>query len=105
MPQLQIPKKGLRKRRSTTVLREEDISRKKVAHEPEEKTIIDMRDLMSEIEAIVEAKRRIEKQARNEGMRVEKTIRMRPRPYRCACRKKAGVKHDGTCSCGHSRCP
>lgn len=85
-------------------MREDDESRKKVAHEPEEE-MIDMSDMMAEIKGIAEARRRTEKQARDDGMRVEKKARMRPRPRCCACGEQPGVKRDGTCSCGHSRCP
>ena len=110
MPQLHIYEKGPSKRRSTTAMREDDECRKKVAHEPEEEEeeeeeMIDMSNMMAEIKEIAEARRKTEKQARDDGMRVEKKARMRPRPHCCACGKQPGVKHNGTCSCGHSRCP
>lgn len=91
---------------STTVMREDDKTRKKVAYEPEEQEeITGISDMMAEIKEIAEARRRTKKQARDDRMRVEKKTRMRPRPHCCACRKQPVVKHDGTCFCGHSRCP
>lgn len=63
---------------------------------------IDMSNIMAEIKEIM---RRKEERARDDGMRVEKEARMRPRPLCCACGKRPGVERDGTCACGHSRCP
>lgn len=115
MSRLQVPERGPRKRRSTTAIREDEESRKKVAHVPEGaageeegkegEEEIDMNDIMAEIEAIAEARRKDEQRARDDGMRVEKKARIRPRPLCCACGKQPGVKSDGTCACGHSRCP
>ena len=115
MPRLQVPEKGPRKRRSTIAIREDEESRKKVAHVPEGaareeegkegEEEIDMSDIMAEIKEIAEARRKDQQRARDYGMRVEKKARMRPRPLCCACGKQPGVKSDGTCACGHSRCP
>ena len=52
MPQLQIPNKGPRKRRSTTAMREDDGVQKQVAHASEEGEI-DMSDMMAKIKKIV----------------------------------------------------
>lgn len=107
MSPLQIIQKGLRKRRSTLTMIENEESRKKVAQNPEEETEKEenIHDLMAMIENITEERRISENQARNEGRRVQKEARSRPRPPCCACGGHIGVKHDGTCYCGHSRCP
>ena len=111
MPRLQVPEKGPRKRRSTTAIREDEESRKKIVHVPEGaagregEEEIDMSDIMAEIKEIGQARRTDEQRARDDGMRVEKQARMRPRPLCCACGKQPGLKSDGTCACGHSRCP
>ena len=60
-------------------MREDDESRKKIIHELEEENI-DMSDMMAEIKEIADARRKTEKQAREDGMRVEKKARMRSRP-------------------------
>ena len=52
-----------------------------------------------------EARHRNDEKARDDGMKVEKKVRMRPRPPCSACGKRRGVERDGTCACGHSRCP
>ena len=104
MSQLQVPTKGLRKRVSSEAVRESGQSRKKVADAPQGREI-DIGDMMAEIKEVAEARRRAEKQARDDGMRVDKKARMRPRPPCCACGERPGVKRDGTCACGHIRCP
>lgn len=104
MSQLQVPTKGLRKRVSSEAVKESGQSRKKVAFTPQEKEI-DMGDTMAEIKEIAEARRKTEKQARDDGMRVDKKARMRPRPLYCTCEGRPGVKRDGTRACGHIRCP
>lgn len=71
MSQLQVPPKGLRKRVSSEAVRENGQSRKKVADAPQEKEI-DMGDMMAEIKKIAEARRRTEKQVRDNRIRVKK---------------------------------
>ncbi|KAL9124451.1 MAG: hypothetical protein Q9217_006214 [Psora testacea] len=93
MPRLQVPEKEPRKRRSTTAIREDEESRKKVANVPEGaageeegkegEEEIDMSDIMAEIKEIAEARRKDEQRSRDNGMRVEKKARMRPRPLCC----------------------
>lgn len=68
-------------------------------------TDIEMRDMLAVMTEMIEERRKNEKRARDGGMRVEKQVRVRPRPYCCACKGRPGVKVDGMCACGHSRCP
>ena len=105
MSKLEIPTKGLRKRVSSEAVRESGQSRKKFTDAVEEGEM-NMSALIAEIEQIAEARRRTEEYARENGRRVEKKPRMILRARCCACKEKAGVKYDGTCSyCEHTRCP
>ncbi len=102
MPQIQVPEKEPRKRRSTTSIRENEESRKKVAHAPEEKgeeEEIDMSDMMVEIKEIKVARQRTEEQAREAGRRVEKKTRLKIRRQCCGCGEMAVVKSDGETNC------
>ena len=100
--------KGLRKRRSTTAIREEDGSRKKVAHATGEKgeeteDIIEM--VTTKMREFMEAKHMYKQKARDDGSRVESKARMRPRSVCCACRKTSGVSRNEEClECGHHNC-
>lgn len=76
MSQLQIPTKGLRKRRKKTAQNETS-------------------DILTDIKHIATTRRGIEDQARTNGMRVQKDARVRPRPFCCTCRGQPGVKRDG----------
>ena len=97
--------KGLRKRRSTTAIREEDGSRKKFAHAPggkgeETGEMTEMK--MAEMRGIVKARQ----MARDDGLRVEKKTRVRPRSDCCACKEISGVNQNAECLvCGHRHCP
>ena len=99
--------KGLRKRRSTTAIREEDESRKKHAPGDEGEEIGDMTEMMmTEIRGKMKAKDMNEQKARDNGLRVEKKARTGPRSVCCRCKKITGVNRDGEClECGHRRCP
>lgn len=61
-----------------------------------------MSDMVAEIKGIANARHKNEQKARDDGLRVKKKARMRPRPFCCA---RPGVNHDGMCACGHNRCP
>ena len=105
MSELEIPTKGLRKRVSSEAVWESGQSRKKVTDAVEEGEW-NMSHIMAEIKQIAGARRRTEEYARENGRRVEKKPRMILLVRCCACKGKAGVKYDGTCSnCEHSRCP
>lgn len=82
----------------TRLLRENDECRKKIAHEiekkekkeeEEEKEIIDMNDMKNEIKRIVEARRRDEKQVRDNEFRIKKNARVRSRSLDCACEERS----------------
>lgn len=114
MDQLQVSDRGLRKRRSTTAIREDGDVRKQVANTREKQETeeqegkgeeLDVGDLIVEIKEIQMARRTTERQKIDNGMRTEKKARMIPRPHCCACGERPGVKSDGTCACGHMRCP
>ena len=101
--------KGLRKRRSTTAIREEHGSRKKVAHATGKKgeetgDIIEM--VKTKMREFMEAKHMDKQKARDNGSRVEKKARMRPRSFCCVCKGISAVNHNGEClDCGHQHCP
>lgn len=99
--------KGLRKRRSTTAIREEDGSRKRHAPGDKGEEIGDITEMMTtEIRGILKAKIMDEQKARDNGLRVEKKARTRPRSVCCRCGKMTGVNHKAEClECGHSHCP
>ena len=101
--------KGLRKRRSTTAIREEDGSQKKVAHAPGgkgEETGDITKMMTTKIRSIIEARYMDEQKARDDGLRVEKKTRMRPQFVCYVCEEISGVNHNTECLvCGHCHCP
>ena len=99
--------KGLRKRRSTTAIREEDGSRKKHAPGDKGEEIGDMTEIMkTKIRGIMKAKEMHEQKARENGLRVEKKARTRPRSVCCRCEEMTGVNGNEEClGCGHWKCP
>ena len=99
MPQIQVPDKGLRKRRNTTAISEDSDVRKRATYAREEQEErekqVDMSDMLFvKIKEIQESRRRVERQKTDNGMRLEKKARMRPRPHCCACGERSGVKPD-----------
>ena len=91
MSQLQLPTKGPRKRASSEALRDNMPRRMKLADAPIGKEVadlpmeievtdksereMDISDIKAEIERIYEERRNAEKQAKEEGRRVEKRTR------------------------------
>ena len=99
--------KGLRKRRSTTAMKEEDGSRKKHAPTDKGEEIGDITEMMTtEIRRIMKAKDVDKQKARDGGLRVKKKARTRPRSGCCSCGKITGVNREADCfECGHRHCP
>ena len=102
--ELQIPPKGPRKRRSTTAIRESEESQKRVALERDGEEA-DIDKAMAEVTEAMEAARIAERQAKEDGRRVEKKPRKVRRLRCCACGDRSGASRNGACSgCGHVRC-
>ena len=99
--------KGLRKRSSTAAIREEDGSRKKHAPGDKGEETGDMTEMInSEINGYKKAKEMHEQKARENGQRVEKKARTRPRSVCCRCEEMTGVNGNEEClNCGHWHCP
>ena len=98
--------KGLRKRRSTTAIREEDGSRKKHAPGNKGEEIGDITKMITELRGKIKAKDMNEQKARDNGLRVEKKAQMRPRSICCRCETITGDNHNRErLECGHSHCP
>ena len=97
--------KGLRKRRSTTAIREEDGSRKKHAPSDKGEEIGDMTErVKTKARGFLTVKAMDEQKARDNSLRVEKA-RTRPRCVCCGCGKMTGVNHKAECvDCGHWHC-
>ena len=103
--------KRLRKRASSEAVRESVTRRTKFANAPIEEEIadvpkdieiadasekeMDMSDMMAKIKEILKVKLEAEKQAREDGRRVEKKSRLKMRLQCCSCWEMAGVKSDG----------
>jgi hypothetical protein len=84
MSQLEVLTNEVRKRASSEAMRESGESRKRVAHSSKEK-IMDMTAVRAQREEMKEERHKLEKQAREEGKRVEKNQVIRRR-FCCACR-------------------
>ena len=67
-------------------------------------TEIDMSNLKAVVKEIRRETCKDKNMPRDDGIRVKKKARMRPRPLCCAYRKRPGVKSDRTCACRHIRC-
>ena len=98
--------KGLRKRRSTTAIKEEDGSRKKHALGDKGEEVTDITETMTtKKREFIRAKDMDEQKARENGSRVPKKARTRPRSVCCRCEKLTGVNGKAQClDCGHGHC-
>lgn len=84
--------KGLRKRRSTTAIKEEDGSRKKHAPGDKGEEVTDITETMTtKMREFIRAKDMDEQKARENGSRVQKKARTRPRSVCCRCEMMTGV--------------
>lgn len=62
--------------------------------------------MKTEARGLLTAKDMDEQKARDNGLRVEKKARTRPRCVYCGCGKMTGVNHKAEClDCGHWHCP
>jgi len=113
MSQLQVPTKGPRKRASTEAVRECITRRMRLA--PTEREIadlpneievanasekeMDMSEMMAEIKENSKARLKAEKQAIEDGRRVEKKPRVIIRRQCCGCGEMSGLTSDGETRC------
>ena len=95
--------KGLRKRRSTTVIKEEDESRKKHVLGNKEEEVTDITEtITTKMREFIRAKDMNEQKARENSLRVQKKARTRPQSICYRCKMMTGINGKAQClNCEH----